>query len=182
MYLGLCVNNDDPQKRGRVQIFVPHVLPALYENWNKEGLDIHFQITGDNMVEGLTSDQVDKLVQVLPWAESASPVFGTSAPGNLVSAETIGQAVGALAGGAVLGPAGIVAGRAVGGAVGKYFDQSPVAAPIEMPVGDQSSLFAAAAGYSGGRISASKFARTGSNEGLCGVGARSIAGALFNDR
>ena len=181
MYLGLCVNNDDPQKRGRVQIFVPHVLPALYENWNQQGLDIHFQITGDNMVEGLTSDQVDKLTQILPWAESASPILGTSAPGNLVSAETIGQAVGALAGGAVLGPAGVAVGAAAGGAVGKYFDQTPVAEPIEMPVGDQSSLFGKAAGFSGGRISASMFGRSGSADGLCGVGARSIAGALFND-
>lgn len=182
MYLGLCINNDDPQKRGRVQIFVPHILPALYENWNEQGQDIHFQITGDNMVEGLTSDQVAKLTQILPWAESASPILGTSAPGNLVSAETIGQAVGALAGGVVLGPAGAVAGAAAGGAVGRYFDQTPVAEPIEMPVGDQSSLFGKAAGFSGGRISSSMFARSGSKDGLCGVGARSIAGALFNDK
>jgi len=34
-YLGLCVGNNDPEKRGRVQIFIPHIMPALFKDWNE---------------------------------------------------------------------------------------------------------------------------------------------------
>ena len=85
MYLGVCVNNDDPEKRGRVQVFVPHVMPALYTNWNEEGKDVKFTCVGDNIIEGLSSEILEKLKKMLPWAEAASPILGTSAPGNLMS-------------------------------------------------------------------------------------------------
>ena len=46
MYLGICINNNDPEKRGRVQIFVPHIMPTLYERWNKEGKNIQINCVG----------------------------------------------------------------------------------------------------------------------------------------
>jgi hypothetical protein len=88
MYLGICINNNDPKKRGRVQVFVPHIMPALEEGWNKQGVDINISCVGENMVDGLTSDMINKLSFVLPWAEAASPIIGASAPGTLNTTDT----------------------------------------------------------------------------------------------
>ena len=85
MYLGLCINNDDPQKRGRVQVFIPHIMPALYKGWNEDGKDIEISCVGDNIEGALPSDVLERLKKILPWAEAAAPIFGTSAPGNLVN-------------------------------------------------------------------------------------------------
>jgi len=30
-YLGIVVQNNDPLKRGRVKVFVPHVSPTVYK-------------------------------------------------------------------------------------------------------------------------------------------------------
>ena len=84
MCMGLCINNNDPEQRGRVQIFIPHIMPALYDGWNKEGLDIDITCVGPNLQNGLTNEQIIKLRQILPWAESASPICGGSAPGDLL--------------------------------------------------------------------------------------------------
>lgn len=81
-YLGICIENRDPEFRGRVKIFIPHVMPALYENWNEEGLDITIDCVGNNLRNGLNSTLINKLRDILPWAECAAPVFGTSAPGS----------------------------------------------------------------------------------------------------
>ena len=80
-YLGLCINNDDPQKRGRVQVFIPHIMPTLYDNWNNVGEDIKMLCVGDNLPDSLPSDVVEQLKKILPWAEAASPIIGSSAPG-----------------------------------------------------------------------------------------------------
>ena len=135
MYLGLCVNNQDPERRGRVQVFVPHIMPALYNNWNEAGKDIQINCVGDNIEGALSSDIIEKLIEVLPWAEAASPIIGTSAPGNLVnSGRGIGEAIGGAVGGALFGAPGQAAGAAVGGAVGDFFDQSPTtSAPVAVP-------------------------------------------------
>ena len=110
MYLGMCITNNDPEKRGRVKVFVPHIMPSIYENWNKSGQDIEMSCPGDNLIDGLPTEIIKKLELVLPWAEAASPICGTSAPGNLVA-------------------------NFVEGAkdlVSKIFDQSPVAAPANI--------------------------------------------------
>ena len=60
-YMGLCINNDDPQKRGRVQVFIPHIMPALFENWNEAGEDIQMLCVGDNLPASLPSSMVEKL-------------------------------------------------------------------------------------------------------------------------
>ena len=154
-YLGLCINNNDPEKRGRVQIFIPHIMPALYDGWNKDGKDIDITCVGPNLTNGLTDEQITKLQQILPWAESASPIVGTSAPGNLITK--------------------------VGDAIAKVFgyDQSPVSAPNTTNKQDQSALFAKASQIGG--ISQNEFASNSSSTGKCGVGARSVLGALTNN-
>jgi hypothetical protein len=133
MYLGICVNNNDPEKRGRVQVFIPHLMPTLYENWNQAGKDIKFNSVGDNVAEGLTSDVLDKLKAILPWAEAASPILGQSSPGNLLSSGSGGSDSSGGSGG--FGGSGIPAGGGtlsvpgVGQVSGNTFDQSPVSSP-----------------------------------------------------
>ena len=85
-YLGIVIDNNDPEFRGRVQVFVPHIMPTLYEDWNKKGKDITITCVGDNMPQGLTSEITDRLKKILPWAESASPIVGQSASGGVMSA------------------------------------------------------------------------------------------------
>lgn len=118
-YLGIVINNNDPEFRGRVQVFIPHIMPALFEEWNKKGENITINCVGDNMPQGLTADIVDKLKQILPWAEAASPIVGQSAPGGVLSAlagaiKEVGSAtagaitsVGQAAAGAISGPSNL---------------------------------------------------------------------------
>jgi GH24 family phage-related lysozyme (muramidase) len=80
-YLGLCINNADPEFRGRVQIFIPHILPALYDRWNKEGKNIKIEIVGNNLGNALSQADIETLKKMLPWSEAAAPVFGNSAAG-----------------------------------------------------------------------------------------------------
>ena len=120
MYLGLCVNNNDPEKRGRVQVYVPHIMPALEHGWTNPDEDISFSGVGDNIANSIPSNLLAKLQQILPWAEAASPVIGTSSPGNLVSNTARGAALGLATGGV----SGAVAGAAIA-AASSYFDQSP---------------------------------------------------------
>lgn len=81
-HLGICINNVDPENRGRVQIFIPNIMPALYEGWNELGEDIKLECVGDNLPNGLSSEIVAKLTQILPWAEAATPVIGNSVAGT----------------------------------------------------------------------------------------------------
>jgi hypothetical protein len=82
-YLGLCINNDDPERRGRVQIFIPHIMPALFKDWNETGKDVQLLCVGNNLPQSLPSYMIEKLKKMLPWAECASPILGTSSPGQL---------------------------------------------------------------------------------------------------
>ena len=88
-YVGIVINNNDPEFRGRVQVFVPHIMPTLYENWNKNGEDISFTCVGDNMPQGLNSTIVEKLKKILPWSEAATPIIGQSSPGNVVESSPV---------------------------------------------------------------------------------------------
>jgi hypothetical protein len=81
-HLGICINNNDPENRGRVQVFIPHIMPALYEGWNELGEDIKLECVGDNLPNGLSSKVIEKLRLILPWAEAAMPVIGNSVAGS----------------------------------------------------------------------------------------------------
>jgi lysozyme len=84
-YLGLVVTDgkDDPEQRGRVQIFIPSIMPALYDGWTKEGKDRKIMLTGNNFEDnGLTSAEINKLRLMLPWAECAAPMIGSGPAGH----------------------------------------------------------------------------------------------------
>lgn len=138
-HVGIVIDNNDPEHRGRVQVFVPHIMPTLYEDWNKKGEDIRIKCVADNVPEGLTSEIVEKLKKILPWAEAASPIIGQSSPGG-VSPGLAGAlaSAGISVAGAIGGdPASQGAPGAGGGvaqpneaaSIGNNLDQSPTAAP-----------------------------------------------------
>lgn len=80
-YLGIVVQNNDPLKRGRVKIFVPHVSPSIYSGWNEINRDKKFKFVGKNLNSDLT-DILDDLKKILPWAECASPLVGENTSGR----------------------------------------------------------------------------------------------------
>ena len=79
-YLGMVVTGGekDPEGRGRCQVFIPHIMPALYEGWNREGEDISFDIVGEGLPTALKPEIIGTLKKILPWAECAAPVVGAS--------------------------------------------------------------------------------------------------------
>jgi hypothetical protein len=81
VYIGIVVNNQDWENRGRVQVFIPHLSNTLYKGWNESGEDIKFK-SFDSSV--FTPDIISRLTDVLPWSEMAMPFFGggTGAPVN----------------------------------------------------------------------------------------------------
>jgi len=69
IYLGIVVQNNDPQKRGRVKVFVPHLSPTVYENWVQDNTDKFFK-----SIDGQLQPIMDKLKVILPWAEVSCPL------------------------------------------------------------------------------------------------------------
>tara|TARA_B100001123_G_C15335912_1_gene1032817 strand:+ start:1439 stop:3880 length:2442 start_codon:yes stop_codon:yes gene_type:complete len=80
-YIGIVVQNNDPDKRGRVKVFVPDISATVYENWNKKIEDKYFKFIGTNVESPLT-DIIDDLQKILPWAECAAPLAGASSSGR----------------------------------------------------------------------------------------------------
>jgi hypothetical protein len=86
MYMGIVIQNNDPQYRGRVKVFVPHITPTVYKNWiensdQQPAVDRVFKFIGSNIGSDLTNI-IDDLKLILPWAEVASPITGESSAGR----------------------------------------------------------------------------------------------------
>lgn len=81
MYIGIVVQNNDPEKRGRVKIYVPHINVNVYKDWYREDTDKSFAFPGANIDSDL-SVIIDRLKDVLPWAEPAMPLAGASGSGR----------------------------------------------------------------------------------------------------
>jgi len=80
-YLGIVIQNNDPQKRGRVKVYVPHVSPSVYKKWIDSGKDNRFRFLGKNINSDLTVI-IDDLKKILPWAEVVSPLASESSSGR----------------------------------------------------------------------------------------------------
>ena len=74
-YLGIVIQNNDPLARGRVKIFVPHISPTVYKNWNEIPEDKKFKFLGANINSDLNNIYED-LKKILPWSIGASPITG----------------------------------------------------------------------------------------------------------
>lgn len=81
IYLGVCVQNNDPEYRGRIKVWVPHISLNVYNKWNQLKQDRHFKFPGLNINSDL-SLIIDELRDELPWAEYCSPIAGGSASGT----------------------------------------------------------------------------------------------------
>lgn len=148
-YLGMVIDNNDPEFRGRVQVFVPHIMPTLYEGWNKKGENITINCVGDNMPQGLTAEIADRLKKILPWAEAASPIVGQSAAGGVTPANAPNNApagtqaaAGQMSGGQAVGADGTpVTSGPNSGSGAQQFNQSPTAVPQgSLPPGDSCKI------------------------------------------
>ena len=80
-YLGIVVQNNDPDKAGKLKVWVPQISPTVYDNWDNKDTSKSFKFVGKNLDSDLT-DIIEDLKKVLPWAECASPVIGSAAPGR----------------------------------------------------------------------------------------------------
>lgn len=84
-YLGICVATeppDAPNFRGRVKIWIPGILPSggVALNTAKNVGQRIVTTVGSNLLNSLQPDEVKRLERVLPWAECAAPVVGSSTP------------------------------------------------------------------------------------------------------
>lgn len=80
-YLGIVIQNNDPKARGRCKIFIPHVSPTVYKNWNEVPQDKKFKFLGAN-IESDLNDIYEDLKKILPWSVCASPITGEMGTGR----------------------------------------------------------------------------------------------------
>jgi hypothetical protein len=80
-YLGIVVQNNDPQRRGRVKIYVPQISPTSYVGWINSVNDKKYKFIGKNINSSL-NDIIEDLKKILPWADCASPIAGESSSGR----------------------------------------------------------------------------------------------------
>ncbi len=81
IYLGIVIQNNDPEKRGRVKVYVPHISANVYDKWMQDKLDKRFKFIGNNIDKDLTP-VLEDLKIILPWAESAAPLTSENASGR----------------------------------------------------------------------------------------------------
>ncbi len=89
-YLGIIIQNDDPQGRGRVKVFVPHISPTVYKNWNEVPQDKKFKFLGGN-IESDLNDIYEDLKLILPWSICASPITGEMSSGRFNASSDYGS-------------------------------------------------------------------------------------------
>lgn len=77
-HIGVVINNLDPENRGRLQIFIPHLSNNLLPTWNTNLEDISFKSTE---VDAKLGSVLERLKNALPWAETAVPSFGGGTAG-----------------------------------------------------------------------------------------------------
>lgn len=88
-YLGIVVQNNDPERRGRVKVFIPHVTPTVYDKWVSSNNDLSFKFIGENLQSDI-STIIDDLRAILPWANLALPIAGEAASGRYNDSLKIG--------------------------------------------------------------------------------------------
>lgn len=89
-YMGMVVQNNDPQKRGRVKVWVPHLMSSTYRGWVDTLNDKKFKFLGDNINSSINTILEDLKLQ-LPWAECAAPISGEAASGRFNFFKTAGS-------------------------------------------------------------------------------------------
>ena len=80
IYLGIVIQNNDPEKAGKIKVWVPHVSPSVYSKWTESNEDKNFKFIGKNINSDIT-DILEDLKKILPWAVCAAPLNGSSGSG-----------------------------------------------------------------------------------------------------
>lgn len=81
-YLGIVIQNSDPEYRGRIKVWVPFISATIFEGWNQDRKDKKFKFLGKNINSPLSGKVLDELKNVLPWAEYVAPSMGASGNGT----------------------------------------------------------------------------------------------------
>ena len=80
-HIGIVIQNNDPDKAGKIKIFIPHISSTVYNNWVGEGKNKTLKFIGNNINEDLT-EVLDDLKKITPWADCAAPLAGESSSGR----------------------------------------------------------------------------------------------------
>ena len=80
IYLGIVVQNNDPEHRGRIKAWVPHINGTIHDKWNAAKKDRSFKFPGLNLDSDLNLI-LDELKETLQWAEYGAPLIGASSSG-----------------------------------------------------------------------------------------------------
>jgi hypothetical protein len=89
IYLGICVQNNDPEYRGRIKVWVPHINGSIYNKWAALKQDRSFKFPGVNVDSDLNL-VLDSVKDVLPWAEYCGPLAGESSTGYYNAHDRVG--------------------------------------------------------------------------------------------
>ena len=90
IYLGIVVQNNDPEKRGRVKVYVPHISANVYEKWMEDKLDKKFKFPGANLNSDITPILQDLKI-ILPWAETVAPLMSENSSGRFNNFNLVGS-------------------------------------------------------------------------------------------
>lgn len=90
IYVGIVVQNNDPEHRGRAKVYVPHVNAGVYENWYGVKKNKSFRFVGKNIDSDL-GDILGELKTILPWADQASPLGGQSSTARYNAYNDVGS-------------------------------------------------------------------------------------------
>jgi len=83
IHLGIVVQNNDPEYRGRVKIFVPEHAPSIkgLTEELKKGVVLAFKSV-DKDYSPEIANIIQEIKNALPWAEQAAPLFGGCSSGR----------------------------------------------------------------------------------------------------
>jgi len=80
-YIGVVIQNNDPDRSGKVKVFIPHISSTIYNDWVKSTGNKSIKFIGTNIDEDITGI-IDDLKKITPWAECAAPLAGESSSGR----------------------------------------------------------------------------------------------------
>lgn len=79
-YLGIVISPPswDPERRNRVQVWIPSISNTIYNKWNDKSLDrVFFNFSSSDSPK---NEIIERIRGALPWAECASPLIGGGSP------------------------------------------------------------------------------------------------------
>ena len=95
-YIGIVIQNNDPECAGKIKVFVPHLTATVYKKWVEEKNNKQFNFLGANIESDITKSLgdlgknnttqvngiIDELKIILPWCDCAAPLIGESSSGR----------------------------------------------------------------------------------------------------